>query len=73
MNSHNMELEGLKRSLENVKKQLPVLALITDRHASIKNYIAKSEPTIRHHYDGWHVVRSKNIFAQFSYSFKILF
>lgn len=61
MNSHSMELEGMKRTLEQVKKKLKVLALITDRHGSIRKHIEKAEPTINHYYDPWHVIRSKYI------------
>lgn len=62
MNSHSMELEGLKRTLAKIKEQVPVLALITDRHGSIKKHMEKTEPLVKHYYDSWHLVRSKYSF-----------
>ena len=60
MNSHAMELEGLKRCLAAVKTKLPVLALITDRHAGIRKYIETTEKNINHYYDSWHLVKCKH-------------
>ena len=57
MNSYQTELEGLKRCLASMKEQLPILAIITDRHAQIRVHLQKSEPHIKHFYDCWHLVK----------------
>lgn len=59
MNSHNMELEGLKRCLATVKENVRVAALITDRHASIRKHMEMNEKHTTHYYDSWHLIKSK--------------
>ena len=60
MNSHAMELEGLKRCLNAVKSKIPILALVTDRHASIRKYMEGAEKNINHYYDSWHLVECEH-------------
>lgn len=60
MNSNAMELEGLKRSLDNLLKEgLKIGALVTDRHPSITKVMREEMPykKIEHYFDCWHVAK----------------
>lgn len=53
-----MELEGLKRGLEDLKsKKLRVKALITDRHTQIRKWLRENHKSIKHFFDIWHVAK----------------
>lgn len=55
-NSQRMEREGFERSLHFLEsKGLTIGVIVTDRHPSIRKYIKKQWPSIRHLYDTWHV------------------
>ncbi|XP_041364322.1 uncharacterized protein LOC121379739, partial [Gigantopelta aegis] len=57
-NSQNMELEGLKRSLEHIKKfGCHALELVTDRHVQVKKYMREKEGQTRHYFDVWHMAK----------------
>ncbi|KAK0145629.1 hypothetical protein N1851_015461 [Merluccius polli] len=52
--SHNMEKEGLKRSLQLLEsKGVAVDYIVTDRHPQIQKYLR--EQKITHYYDVWHL------------------
>ncbi|XP_041958231.1 uncharacterized protein LOC121716101 [Alosa sapidissima] len=52
--SHNMEKEGLKRSLQLLEsKGVAVDYIVTDRHPQIQKYLC--EQKITHYYDVWHL------------------
>ncbi|XP_064467916.1 uncharacterized protein LOC135378751 [Ornithodoros turicata] len=54
--SYHMELEALKRGLEELKDfNVAVDTLTTDRHASVRKYMRTSYPTVKHQFDVWHV------------------
>lgn len=62
-NSYRMEIEGLKRCLQNLKdRNIRITDLTTDRHVQVKSYMAKEETSIRHWFDVWHV--AKGIFKK---------
>lgn len=47
-NSYRMEIEGLKRCLQNLKdRNIRITDLTTDRHVQVKSYMAKEETSIR--------------------------
>lgn len=51
-NSYRMEIEGLKRCLQNLKdRNIRITDLTTDRHVQVKSYMAKEETSIRHWFD----------------------
>lgn len=53
-----MELEGLKRGLEDLKrKKLSVKALITDRHTQVRKWLRENHKSIKHFLDIWHVAK----------------
>ncbi|XP_028516392.1 uncharacterized protein LOC114575539 [Exaiptasia diaphana] len=53
-----MECEGIKRSLEKLKKlKIKVHVLVTDRHLMIAKYIRENWATIKHFFDVWHVAK----------------
>ena len=57
-----MELEGLKRCLQNLKEDnITVSDITTDRHPQVKKFIREKQPEVRHWFDVWHV--SKGIFT----------
>jgi hypothetical protein len=56
-----MELDGLKRSLADLKEAgVSVMSLTTDRHPHIESHMRKNETT-PHYFDTWHVVKSKEV------------
>lgn len=60
-NSYRMEIEGLKRCLQNLKdRNIRITDLTTDRHVQVKSYMAKEETFIRHWFDVWHVAKGKS-------------
>lgn len=60
-NSYRMEIEGLKRCLQNLKdRNIRITDLTTDRHVQVKSYMAKEETSIRHWFDVWHVAKGKS-------------
>lgn len=53
-----MEKAGLAQSLKFLNDRgLAVDVLITDRHPQVQKYLRESAPSIRHHYDVWHVAK----------------
>lgn len=60
-NSYRMEIEGLKRCLQNLKdRNIRITDLTTDRHVQVKSYMAKEETSIRHWFYVWHVAKGKS-------------
>lgn len=60
-NAYRMEIEGLKRCLQNLKdRNIRIIDLTTDRHVQVKSYMAKEETSIRHWFDVWHVAKGKS-------------
>ncbi|KAG9266257.1 hypothetical protein AMEX_G20781 [Astyanax mexicanus] len=52
--SHNMEKEGLKRSLQHLEsKGVAVDYIVTDRHPQIQKFLRDRQ--ITHYYDVWHL------------------
>ncbi|KAK3100232.1 hypothetical protein FSP39_016728 [Pinctada imbricata] len=57
-NSHNMEIEGLLRSLTYLEEEgVEISHLVTDRHSQIKKYMREKRPDITHWFDVWHVAK----------------
>ena len=57
-----MELEGLKRALENMETNgLEISDLTTDRHVQVRKYMREEQPNINHWFDVWHLAKSKYI------------
>ena len=51
-----MEKEGLSRAIEFLSdNSLDIQTLVTNRHKQIVKFISDKHPTIKHHYDVWHV------------------
>ena len=58
-NSYWMEVEGLKRCLDNLSDHgVQITTLATDRHPSIRKTLAEDYNNIKHEYDLWHIVKS---------------
>ena len=56
--SHNMEKEGLKRSLELLEsKGVAIEYIVTDRHPQIQKFLR--ERSTQHFYDVWHFEKGK--------------
>ena len=60
-NSNAMELEGLKRCLQNLTEDnIEVSHITTDRHPQVKKFIREKYPEIRRHwFDVWHVAKGR--------------
>ena len=57
-NSNAMELEGLKRCLQNLSDDdITVSDITTDRHPQVKKFIREKQPEVRHWFDVWHVAK----------------
>ena len=60
-NAYRMEIEGLKRCLQNLKdRNIRITDLTTDRYVQVKSYMAKEETSMRHWFDVWHVAKGKS-------------
>lgn len=58
--STHMEKDGLVRGLAKLKGDgILVHSLTTDRHPGVRKYMATREPFINHHFDVWHISKSK--------------
>ncbi|XP_065054534.1 uncharacterized protein LOC135683252 [Rhopilema esculentum] len=57
--SYHMELEGLKRCLDEVKAAgINFSTLVTDRHAGVKKYMRECHSDKNHRFDVFHVAKS---------------
>ncbi|CAN7950211.1 unnamed protein product [Ixodes hexagonus] len=60
MASVNMEREGLIKQLEFFKEKcIHIRSLGTDRHPATRKHMETHEPGIAHHFDIWHISKSK--------------
>ncbi|KAK3731987.1 hypothetical protein QZH41_013225 [Actinostola sp. cb2023] len=56
--SCHMELEGLKKSLDSLKrKHMTIKVIVSDRHSMVQKYLRESWPSIIHYYDVWHIAK----------------
>jgi solute carrier family 8 (sodium/calcium exchanger) len=55
--SRAMELERLKRCLEQVQGYTNNISLVTDHHPQINKWLREKRPDITHRFDDWHVVK----------------
>ena len=69
-NSHAMELDGLKKGLEELKNKVKISHLITDRHSSIKKHMRDNhskphhEQQIIHRFDVWHMAKGMKCYLK---------
>jgi len=53
-----MEKEGLLQCMKYLGDNgLQVDTLITDRHKQINKWLHETYPSVKHHYDVWHVAK----------------
>lgn len=58
--SYHMEKEGLDRALNHLQdKNVPVGALVTDRHPQINKWMRENHTQVKHYFDVWHVAKGK--------------
>lgn len=51
-----MELEGLKRALDNMERSdVVVREVVTDRHPQVRKFFRLERPEVDHFIDAWHV------------------
>ncbi|XP_021342022.1 uncharacterized protein LOC110454168 isoform X2 [Mizuhopecten yessoensis] len=56
--STHMELEGLKRGLEQLNEDdIQVDTLVTDRHVMVKKYMREEQSNTKHYFDVWHMAK----------------
>ena len=57
--STRMEVEGLERSLDLLlnRYDLPIEAIVTDRHVQVVKLLRENYPHISHFFDVWHVAK----------------
>lgn len=54
--SGHMELEGLKRALQQLHQSgIAVNEIVTDRHPQVRKYMRTQQPAMLHRFDAWHV------------------
>lgn len=59
-----MELEGLHRVLEFLKKKdLQVGTLVTDRHGQITKWMREQHSEVKHYFDVWHVAKGECMYT----------
>ena len=55
-----MELEGFQRCMQLLLScGMLITAIVTDRHLSIAKHMSEVFPNIKHHFDLWHLKKSK--------------
>ena len=58
-NSYRMEVEWLKRCLDNLSDhRVQITTLAIDRHLSIRKTLSEDYNNVKHEYDLWHIVKS---------------
>ena len=58
--SNKMELEGAKRSFDEIKgkEKLPIKTFVSDRHRGIGKWMRTMQRDTTHYYDIWHQAKS---------------
>lgn len=57
-NSHAMELEGLKRCLNDLEAHaINFVGIVTDRHKSVRSFLRSQYPEVEHQFDIFHVAK----------------